>query len=60
MMMSSVHAHIEKRQFSVTIDRTEQEGGSLAAILVSLRIFKQPELLKYLIFLSEFFYTDRE
>ena len=30
------HAHFKKQRFSVTINRTEQEGGSPAAILVSL------------------------
>ena len=36
----TVHAHCRTRQFSVTINRTEQEGGSPAAILAKIRKFK--------------------
>ena len=41
VMMSSPHMHTaEIGNFSVTINRTEQEGGSLAAILAKIRKFK--------------------
>ena len=46
----TAHAHFEKQQFSVTINRTEQEGGSPAAILVPLQIFKWLSFLSNRIF----------
>ena len=46
----TVHGHFEKWRFLVTINRTEQEGGSLVAILVSLQIFKWLSFLSNRIF----------